>query len=184
MDRQDGQRLVFAGAQDWARRVGKLHEGSQACFETSVIGRDLYILRTANSSLVMRVPLVLAREMLHLRRSLARRLLRHIKLTDVLRESSVAIERRLIRVQVEQLRALVWAIGSGRRVPSNDGAQRRRWILLALLLCGGLPGLIYYRVQVRPRQRQYRAELSQLVYRWYEQGKPDPPASFFLLYDL
>ena len=39
-------------------------------------------------------------------------------------------------------------------------------------------------VQVQAPHRQYLADLKELVQRWRMQGKPDPPASFFLLYDL
>ena len=182
-DREEGQRLVFAGAQDYARRLGRIREGRNASYQESVIGRGGYTLRTADGALIMRVPLVQAREMLRFRRALARELLKDLK-EDVLKESTADVERRQIRVQPERLRALAWAIGTGKRFPYEEGVKRRRWILWALLLCGLLPGVIYYYKRVRPAKRQYQADLKLLVERWHIQGKPDPPHSFFLLYDL
>jgi hypothetical protein len=182
-DREEGQKLVFAGAQDYARRLGKIREGRNACYEQSAIGRGGYTLRTADGSLITRVPLVQAREMLRFRRALARELLKDLK-EDVLKESTTDVERRQIRVQPERLRALAWAIGTGRRFPYDEGEKRRKWILLGLLLCGLVPGVIYYYKRVLPAQRLYQADLKLLVERWHLQGKPDPPSSFFLLFDL
>ena len=183
MHRDEGQKLVFAGAQDYARRLGKISEGRNACYEQSVIGRGGYTLRSTDGSLIERVPLEQAREMLRFRRSLARELLKDLK-QEVLRESSLDVERRQIRVQPERLRALAWAIGTGKRFPYEEGVRRRKWILWLLLLCGLVPGVIYYYKRVLPLQRQYQADLKRLVERWHRQGKPDPPQSFFLLYDL
>jgi hypothetical protein len=131
----------------------------------------------------MRVPLVQAREMLRFRRALARELLKDLK-EDVLKESTADVERRQIRVQPERLRALAWAIGTGRRFPYEENVKRRQWFLWGLLLCGLVPGVIYYYKRVRPAKRQYQADLKLLVERWHIKGKPDPPHSFFLLYDL
>ncbi len=183
VDRSEGEKLVFAGAQDYARRAGKIREGRNASYEQSVIGRGGYTLRSADGSLIMRVPLVQAREMLRFRRALARQLLSGLK-EDVLKESTLDVERRQIRVQPERLRALAWAIGTGRRFPYEEGARKKKFITLGLLLCGVVPGVIYYIKHVRGPQRQYQHDLRNLVERWHIQGKPDPPHSFFLLYDL
>jgi hypothetical protein len=174
---------VFAGAQDYARRSGKIRQGRNACYEQSVLGRARYILRSADGGLIMRVPLEQAREMLRFRRALARELLKNLK-EDVLKESTLDVERRQIRVQPERLRALAWAIGTGKRFPYEEGVRRRRWIVLGLLLCGLVPGVIYYYWRVLPSRQRYQADLKALVERWHMQGKPDPPHSFFLLYDL
>lgn len=182
-DREEGQLLVFAGAQDYARRSGKIREGRNACYEQSVLGRARYILRSADGGLIMRVPLEQAREMLRFRRALARQLLKNLR-EDVLKESTLDVERRQIRVQPERLRALAWAIGTGKRFPYEEGVRRRRWIVLGLLLCGLVPGVIYYYRRVLPSRQRYQADLKALVERWHMQGKPDPPHSFFLLYDL
>jgi len=183
VDRAEGQKLVFAGAQDYARRAGRIREGRNACYEQSVIGRGGYPLRTTDGSLIMRVPLVQARGMLRFRRALARKLLTGLK-EDVLKESTADVERRQIRVQPEELRALAWAIGAGRRFPYEEGVRKQKLISLGLLLCCLVPGVIYYLRRVRAPHRQYLADLSQLVNRWRMEGKPDPPASFFQLYDL
>lgn len=182
-NREEGQWLVFAGAQDFARRAGVIREGRNASYQTSVIGRSGYTLRTAEGGLIMRVPLEQAREMLRFRRDLARRLLRGMP-EEVLRESSADVERRQIRVQPEHLRALAWAIGSGRRYPHERALIKEKLISLALLLCFLLPGVIYYLKRVRAPHRRYQRDLQELVQRWRQAGKPDPPASFFLLYDL
>lgn len=174
---------MFTGAQDFARRAGRIGEGHNASYETSVIGRSGYTLRTAEGDLIMRVPLVQAREMLRFRRALARRLLRGLQ-EDVLKESTIDVERRQIRVQPEHLRALAWAIGSGRRYPHERALIKEKLISLALLLCFVLPGVIYYFRRVRDPHRRYQRDLQELVQRWRQAGKPDPPASFFLLYDL
>jgi hypothetical protein len=183
VDRAEGQKLVFAGAQDYARRAGKIREGRNACYEQSVIGRGGYTLRTDDGSLIMRVPLVQAREMLRFRRALARKLLSGMK-EDVLRESTLDVERRQIRVQPEHLRALAWAIGTGRRFPYEEGLRKHQLISLGLLCCCLVPGVIYYLRRVRAPHKEYQENLKQLVHRWRMQGKPDPPHSFFLLYDL
>jgi hypothetical protein len=183
IDRTEGQKLVFAGAQDYARRLGKIREGRNACYEQSVIGRGGYTLRTTDGTLIMRVPLVQAREMLRFRRALARKLLTGLK-EDVLKESTADVERRQIRVQPEHLRALAWAIGSGRRFPYEEGMGKQKLISLGLVLLGVVPGVIYYLKRVRAPHQRYQADLRELVQRWHVQGKPDPPHSFFLLYDL
>ncbi len=174
---------MFAGAQDYARRLGKIREGRNACYEQSVIGRGGYTLRTTDGTLIMRVPLVQAREMLRFRRALARKLLTGLK-EDVLKESTADVERRQIRVQPEHLRALAWAIGSGRRFPYEEGMGKQKLISLGLVLLGVVPGVIYYLKRVRAPHQRYQADLRELVQRWHVQGKPDPPHSFFLLYDL
>jgi hypothetical protein len=174
---------VFAGAQDFARRSGLIREGRNASYETSVIGRSGYTLRTADGELIMRVPLEQAREMLRFRRALARKLLQDLK-EDVLKDSTTDVERRQIRVQPEHLRALAWAIGTGRRYPYERPAIKEKLISLALLLCFVLPGVIYYLRRVRAPHRRYLHDLQNLVQRWHREGKPDPPASFFVLYDL
>jgi hypothetical protein len=183
IDRKEGQHLLFAGAQDDARQEGLLKDGRNACFEQSVLGRGAYTLRTASGELITRVPLVQAREMLRFRRAVARRLLSDLK-QDVLKESTADVERRQIRVQPEQLRALAWAIGSGRRFPYEEGVRKKKMISVLLLFCCVVPGVIYYMNQVAKPHSQYQSNLKKLLARWHREGKPDPPASFFVLFDL
>jgi hypothetical protein len=183
IDREEGQQLLFAGAQDYVRQQGLLKTGKNACFEQSNLGHSAYTLRTAGGELIARVPLAHAREMQHFRRALARRLLSELK-EDVLKDSTADVERRQIRVQPEQLRALAWAIGSGRRFPYEEGVKKKKVISVLLLFCCVVPGVIYYMNQVAKPHSQYQANLKKLMARWHQEGKPDPPASFFVLFDL
>jgi hypothetical protein len=183
VERTEGQRLLFAGAQDAARQQGKLEEGLFASFDHSSLGRSSYALKTSTGQLLARVPLAEARDMLSFRRQLARQVLGKLKV-EIMKESSTKVERRQIRLQDDQIRALAWAIGEGRRFPYQGSETKQTLITLALLLCCVVPGLVYYVVRVlRPRQ-EYEQELKKLEMRWRTLGKPDPPASFFALYDL
>jgi hypothetical protein len=183
VDRAEGLKLVFAGAQDFARQQGTLAEGQVASFEHSVLGRSSYALRDAREKLIARVALNDARAMLSFRRQLARQLLSSVKV-EILKESTVVVERRQIRLQKEQVRALAWAIGAGRRFPYPPSENRQGLITLGLLLCGLIPGLVYYFKVVRGNRERYQHNLTELVKRWRLLARPDPPASFFALYDL
>ena len=183
VDRDEGQRLLFAGAQDVARQQGKMAEGRFASYDTSVIGRSSYALKTNEGLLIARVALTEAREMLSYRRELARRLMKKVKV-EVTKGSTLSVERQQIRLQDEEVRALAWAIGEGKRFPYEGSETKRGLITLALLLCCLLPGFIYYWYGVLKPRSQYKKDLDQLVMRWRTRGKPDPPASFFALYDL
>lgn len=183
VDRSEGLKLLFAGAQDFARQQGALAEGRLASFEHSVVGRSSYTLRDANDKIISRVALVDARAMLSFRRQLARQLLSGVKV-EILKESTVQVERRQIRLQKEQVRALSWAIGAGRRFPYPPSETRQGLITLGLLLCCLVPGFVYYFKVVRGNRERYERNLNELVRRWRDLGRPDPPASFFALYDL
>ena len=183
VDREEGQRLLFAGAQDVARQQGKMAEGLFASFDNSVIGRSSYALKTNDGLLIARVALNEARDMLAYRRSLARRLMKKAKV-EVKKGSTPSVERQQIRLQDEEVRALAWAISEGKRFPYEGSETKRGLITLALLLCCLLPGFIYYWYGVLKPRAQYKKDLDQLVMRWRTRGKPDPPASFFALYDL
>lgn len=183
VDREEGQRLLFAGAQDLARQQGKMEEGRFASFDNAVLGRSSYALKTSEGLLIARVPLTEVREMLAFRRQLARRLMKKAKV-EVRKGSSASVERQKIRLQDEEVRALAWAIGEGKRFPYEGSETKRGLITLALLLCCLLPGFIYYWYGVLKPRSQYKKDLDQLVLRWRTRGKPDPPASFFALYDL
>lgn len=183
VDRSEGERLLFAAAQDIARQQGKLGEGVNASFDASPIGRSSYALKTAAGQLITRVPLVEAREMLAYRRKVARQLFANMKV-EVMKESTAAVEKRQVRLQKEEVRALAWAIGEGRRFPYQGSETKRGLIMLALLLCCLVPGFVYYWFGVLKPRRQYQEDLDNLVLRWRTLGKPDPPQSFFALYDL
>lgn len=183
VDRSEGLKLLFAGAQDFARQNGALAEGVSASFDESVLGRSSYALKTADGRLLSRVPLTEARAMLAFRRQLARQLLGSKKV-EIFSDSSVGVERRQIRIQKEEVRALAWAIGAGRRFPYQSSETRHGLITLALLLCCVIPGLVYYVMVVRRQRSQYQEALHELVNRWRLLGRPDPPPNFFAHYDL
>lgn len=183
VDRDEGQRLLFAGAQDVARQQGKMAEGLFASYDNSALGRSSYALKTNDGLLIARVALNEARDMLAYRRSLARRLMKKAKV-EVKKGSTPSVERQQIRLQDEEVRALAWAISEGKRFPYEGSETKRGLIMLALLLCCLLPGFIYYWYGVLKPRAQYKKDLDQLVMRWRTRGKPDPPASFFALYDL
>ena len=183
INRADGLQLLFGAAQDFARQEGSLAEGDRASFECSVLGRHSYTLRDENDALITRVPLRDARAMLSFRRELARQLMVDAKVHSR-SEKGQPLERRKVRLQKAEVRALSWAIGTGRRFPFPPKENREGLITLALLLCCLIPGLVYYvRVVLRNRDA-YQTNLNELVNRWRLVGQPDPPPSFFAHYDL
>jgi hypothetical protein len=183
ISRADGLTLLFGAAQDFARQEGSLAEGDRASFEHSVVGRHSYSLRDENDDLITRVALADARAMLRFRRELARELMVDAKV-QAKAEKGQPLERRKVRLQKAEVRALSWAIGSGRRFPFPPRENREGLITLALLLCCVVPGLVYYvRVVLRNRS-EYQTNLNDLVSRWRLVGQPDPPPTFFAHYDL
>jgi hypothetical protein len=183
INRDDGLKLLFAGAQDFARQEGSLAEGDRASFERSVIGRHSYTLRDENDDLIARVSLRDAREMLGYRRELARQMMVEAKVQPRA-EKGQPLERRKVRLQKAEVRALSWAIGSGRRFPYPPRENREGLITLALLLCCVVPGLVYYVRVVLRNRNEYQNNLNELVNRWRLVGQPDPPPTFFAHYDL
>jgi hypothetical protein len=183
INRDDGLKLLFAGAQDFARQEGSLAEGDRASFERSVIGRHSYTLRDENDDLIARVPLRDTRAMLAYRRELARQMMVEAKVQPKA-ERGQPLERRKVRLQKAEVRALSWAIGSGRRFPYPPRENREGLITLALLLCCVVPGLMYYVRVVLRNRNEYQNNLNELVNRWRLVGQPDPPPTFFDHYDL
>jgi hypothetical protein len=183
VNRDEGLKLLFAGAQDFARQEGSLAEGDRASFECSVLGRHSYTLRDENDDLITRVPLRDAREMLGYRRELARQMMVEAKVQPKA-ERGQPLERRKVRLQKAEVRALSWAIGSGRRFPYPPRENREGLITLALLLCCVVPGLVYYVRVVLRNRNEYQNNLNELVNRWRLVGQPDPPPTFFAHYDL
>ncbi len=183
INRDDGLKLLFAGAQDFARQEGSLAEGDRASFERSVIGRHSYTLRDENDDLIARVSLRDAREMLGCRRELARQMMVEAKVQPKA-EKGQPLERRKVWLQKAEVRALSWAIGSGRRFPYPPRENREGLITLALLLCCVVPGLVYYVRVVLRNRNEYQNNLNELVNRWRLVGQPDPPPTFFAHYDL
>lgn len=183
INRADGLKLLFGAAQDFARQEGSLAEGDRASFERSILGRHSYSLRDENDELITRVALRDARAMLSYRRELARQLMVDAKV-QTRSEKGRPLERRKIRLQKAEVRALSWAIGTGRRFPFPPKENRQGLITLALLLCCVVPGLVYYVRVVLGNRNAYQTNLNELVNRWRLVGQPDPPPSFFAHYDL
>jgi hypothetical protein len=183
INRADGLRLLFGAAQDCARQQGSLAEGDRASFGRSVLGRHSYTLRDENDALIARVSLREAREMLSFRRELARQLMVEAKV-QTRSEKGQPLERRKVRLQKAEVRALSWAIGTGRRFPVPPRENREGLITLALLLCCVIPGLVYYVRVVLGNRSKYQSNLNELMNRWRLLGQPDPPAAFFAHYDL
>ncbi|MFM7312901.1 MAG: hypothetical protein ACKO0M_07005, partial [Cyanobium sp.] len=92
-------------------------------------------------------------------------------------------EKRQIRIQKPELRAIAWAISTGRRVPMPVQRRLEPLVSVLLLLCGLVPGVIYI-TRGWLRRRQYGEDLKGLVHRWRMMGRPDPADSFFALYHL
>ena len=179
-ERDDGVELLFGAAQDLARQQGKLTKRIQACPLHSGLERGLFKLRSTRNTLIVALPIQEVREMLHERRKLACQVIESAGI-EINAANPPSLERRKVRVQTQDVRALAWAIGHGKRVPY---CRTRRWAVLEaalLLLCGVVPGLIYLSWQAKRRQR-YLRELQELVKRWRAAGQPEPPASFYRLY--
>ena len=179
-ERDEGVELLFGAAQDVARRERKLADGTQASLPHSGLERGVFKLRSQNDTLIAAIPVRQAREMLAYRRQLAREMLDSagVRLNA---SNPPMVERPKLRIQPPEVRALAWAISTGKRVP-----YRRRWrwtpaLAGALLLCGLLPGLLYL-LWLSQRRQLYTRELAELVRRWRRAGQPEPKASFFRLY--
>ena len=147
----------------------------------SGLERGRFKLRDANDHLITAIPVQEVRDMLAYRRELARDLLHHAHV-DLKATNPASLERGKIRIQTGEVRALAWAISSGRRVPYHPKPRWVPWAACLLLMCGFVPGLIFIAWRNR-RYRAYREELDALVRRWKAAGHPEPHESFFRLYD-
>ena len=179
-EREEGFELLFGAAQDVARRERKLADGMQASLQHSQLERGLFKLRSRHNQLIAAIPVQQVRDMLAERRQLAREVMEAVGV-QVNDANPAHLERKKVRVQTVEVRALAWAISKGRRVPA---CRRQRWaplLAVVLLLCGVLPGLVYL-AWLWQRRRRYRTELKALVKRWRQAGQPEASASFFRLY--
>ena len=179
-DRDEGLRLLFGAAQDLARQQRKLADGVRASLEASSIERGLFKLRNPRNQVIAAIPVQEVRDMLAYRRELARDVMRRagVEINDT---NPTSLERRKVRIQTVEVRALAWAISDGRRIPYRRRRHSEPLVALLLLLCGVVPGMVYL-IWLQGRRRQYRQELDKLVKRWKRAGMPEPAASFFLLY--
>lgn len=181
IDRCEGEHLLFGAAQDVARRRHLLEDGVHACEANSGLERGRFKLRDANDHLITAIPVQEARDMLAYRRQLARDLLQHAHV-DLKATNPAALERGKLRIQTREVRALAWAISTGRRVPYHRKPRWVPWAAFGLLICGVIPGLVF----IAWRQKQaaaYQHQLNALVARWKAAGHPEPQESFFRLYN-
>lgn len=178
--RDEGVELLFGAAQDVARRERKLADGIQASLEHSRLERGVFKLRSTRDRLIAAIPVQQVRDMLAYRRELAREALEAAGVALNARNPPL-VERPKLRVESAEIRALAWAVSTGRRVPYSKRQPWRPALLVGLLLCGVLPGLLYL-LWLWQRRQSYRRELADLVRRWRRAGQPEPTASFFRLY--
>ena len=179
-NRDEGLQLLFGAAMDVARQQGKLGDGVVASEARSALERGRFKLRNAQDHLIAAIPVQDARDMLAYRRELAREVMDQVgvHVNDL---NPATVERWKIRIQKPEVRALAWAISTGKRVPYRKRLRHGRLIAILLLLCAVLPGLIYL-VWMRRREKTYQRELTALVKRWRSAGQPEPLSSFFRLY--
>lgn len=177
VDREEGLSLLFAAAQDVAREEGKLGDGVFASLEHSVISPISFTLKTPEGRTIARVPLAKARQVIKLRREVARRitLAAKVEITPYANDYS---NRRKFRTLPEEARALGWAISHGRRFPIKTYARHDLWIGIGLLFLGIIPGVLYLGWTAR-KQRRYHKDLKALVYRWHAAGRQDPAPNLF-----
>lgn len=165
---------------DVARQKGKLADGVTADEACSSLERGRLKLRDHRANLIVVIPVQEARDMLAYRRELGRKVMEGVGM-HVNDMNPASIERWKVRVQTPEVRALTWAISTGRRIPYRRRLRGTRLITVILLLCGLIPGLIFLAWN-RRRNTAYQNDLAALVKRWRSAGQPEPLASFFLLH--
>ena len=174
--------MLFGAAQDLARQRRLLADGVRACIEASSLERGMFKLRNPRNQLIAAIPVREVRDMLAYRRELARDVMQRagVQLNDA---NPTSLERRKVRIQTVEVRALAWAISTGRRVPMPVERKMELLSSVGLLLCCVIPGVIYI-LRGQQLRRAYTEDLKGLVHRWRMAGKPDPADSFFSLYYL
>ena len=185
ISRSEGELLLFGAAMDLARFQGALNDEQPPLFERSRLGRSSYALVDEHDQVVARIPLETARKRLKQRIRIARRVLRGPlrKLPGVAKQGQQGFTVNQLRLMDEEPRALAWAIGSAEAFPDRGSRLEHGLITAGLLCLCVVPGLWYGGVRIKQR-RLYREELKSLVSRWRSKGRPDPPDSFFRLYEL
>ena len=182
--REEGQALLFRAAIDLARLQGLLKAEQTPDFGQSRMSDTSYALVDANHTVLARIPLEAARERLKQHLRIARRLLSRpiAKLPLYAKQGQIGFTVNQARLLEEEPRALAWAIGSAEPFP-DPGSRLEHGLITAGLLClCVLPGLWY--VSYRAKQHHiFKQQVKELVARWRSKGKPDPPESFFSLYN-
>lgn len=182
VDRDEGLNLLFAAAQDVAREEGKLADGIFAALSESRISPTSFTLISAQGETIARVSLNKAREVIRLRREIAREITRQAKL-EITPYANDLTNRRNFRNLPEATRALAWAISNGKRFPTKGYTRRDIWIGIGLLLLGIVPGVVYLGWIARKRKR-YQENLNGLILRWRSTGRQDPAPNLFAHFHL
>jgi hypothetical protein len=132
--------------------------------------------------MIARVSLAKAREVIRIRRQIARDMTRKagLEITPYLNDQS---NKRNFRNLSEEIRALGWAISNGRRFPTKDYHRRDIWIGLLLLIPGIIPGVLYLG-WIAQKQRRYKKRLKELVARWITNKRPNPAPNLFAHFHL
>jgi hypothetical protein len=180
--REEGLILLFAAAQDVAREEGKLADGIYASPEQSRISPTSFTLITAEGQTIARVSLAKARDVIGLRREIAREVTRKAKL-EITPYANDLSNKRNYRSLPEETRALAWAISTGRRFPAKGYSRRDIWIGVLLLFPLILPGVLLLGRVAQKRQR-YEKNLQDLVLRWRTNGRQDPAPNLFAHFHL
>jgi len=177
VDREEGLNLLFAAAQDVAREEGKLADGMYGSLEQSRISSTSFTLMGADGQTIARVPLAKAREVIGVRRQIARDMTRQagLEITPYANDQS---NKSNFRNLPEEIRALAWAISNGRRFPVKGYQRRDIWIGLLLLIPGIIPGVLYLG-WIAQKRRRYEKSLKELVKRWHTYGRQNPAPNLF-----
>jgi hypothetical protein len=180
--RDEGLNLLFAAAQDVAREEGKLADGTYASLEQSRISPTSFTLISATGHTIARVSLIKAREVIAVRREIAREITRQAKL-EITPYANDQGNKKNFRNLPEETRALCWAISTGRRFPTKGYTRRDVWIGLLLLIPGILPGVLVLG-RIAQKRKRYETSLKELVRRWRSNGRQDPAPNLFAHFHL
>ncbi|MEA5475244.1 hypothetical protein VB716_13550 [Synechococcus sp. CCY9201] len=180
---------LFAAAQDVARRRGKVDPGRQASLERSRHTQIGYALSDADGELIARLP------MWAVQRAVSQRARLLSKLAEGrTRWSGMALGDQKVQFLTKpfEIRALAWALSTGRRVPPGQFDRTTALYAVVLLLLAvlaglisppllllGLPSFAAYLVVSLRRHADYRKNIQALVIRWKAAGKQDPSDSLF-----
>jgi hypothetical protein len=180
--REEGLNLLFAAAQDVAREEGKLADGIYASLEQSRISPTSFTLISADGQTIARVSLAKAREVIALRREIARQVTRkaNLEITPYANDQS---NKRNFRNLPDETRALAWAISTGRRFPAKGYTRRDIQIAVLLLIPLILPGA-WMLVRIAQKRKRYEQDLKDLVLRWKSNGRQDPAPNLFAHFHL
>jgi hypothetical protein len=182
VNRDEALNLLFAAAQDVAREEGKLADGMHGSLEQSHISSTSFTLKSASGQMIARVSLAKAREVIGIRRQIARDMTRKagLEITPYANDQS---NKRNLRNLPEEIRALAWSISSGRRFPAKGYQRRDIWIGLLLLIPGIVPGVLYLG-WIAQKRRRYEKSLKELVTRWHTNGRQEPAANLIAHFHL